>query len=133
MQYETKNSIGAITVNGAVLGAIIKREIAGFEGRAILCDSNGKLYKKHNYLRVMPVNSESAFFESEWDENGLWLRVFIVIRFGSSIRLIADRLIDGLYARISELLGIDSPRLSVVVVGIISKNLAKRNIEVTRP
>ncbi len=65
-------------------------------------------------------------------ENGLDIRVFVVLRFGTSITQVTNRLADDIHSRIKTMTGMEPNSVAIVVTGMISKNIAPRHIEVTR-
>ena len=70
--------------------------------------------------------------EINYGENGLDLRIFVVLRFGTSITQVANQLVDDIHEKTKETIGIEPNSVAVVVTGMISKNIARRHIEVTR-
>ncbi|MEG0663154.1 MAG: hypothetical protein RR472_07740, partial [Anaerovoracaceae bacterium] len=77
---------------------------------------------------IEPISNLDIVFK----EKGIDIRVFVAIRFGTSIGYVTNTLIDLIHERVKRVIGKDPDSVAVVVSGIISKNMAKRNIEVMR-
>jgi uncharacterized alkaline shock family protein YloU len=120
MFCERKTKNGIISVDKAVLGMIIRREIADFRGKVVLSNAKGK-----------PIGDDVGFFECSWSETGAFaLRVFVVLRLGTSISAVTDELIARLRSRIEALTGIRAARVSIAVRGMLSKNISRRDLEI---
>jgi uncharacterized alkaline shock family protein YloU len=120
MFYEVKTQNGTIVLDKAVLGQIIRREVAAFEGKVVLSNAKGK-----------PVGDGVGFFDCAWsEEDAFELRVFVVLRFGAGIRVVTQELIRELRVRIETLTGVRASRIAIAVKGMLSKNLSRRNLEI---
>ncbi|MDR2088038.1 MAG: Asp23/Gls24 family envelope stress response protein [Clostridiales Family XIII bacterium] len=120
MFYEVKTQGGTIALDRAVLGQIIRRETAAFPGKVMLSNAKGK-----------PVGDDSGFFDCAWSEAGAFeLRVFVVLRFGVSISAVTQELIRRLRTRIEALTGVRAARVVIIVKGVLSKHISRRNLEI---
>jgi uncharacterized alkaline shock family protein YloU len=124
MLYETNSSLGTISVDRAVLCGVIRREAERFQGKVLLSNHKGKV----NSAR----KGGGQFAEFSWGARGLDIRIFIVVRFGTSIGGVADAMIDGVKKSVEAFSGIEINSVAVVISGVLSKNLSKRSIEVKK-
>jgi uncharacterized alkaline shock family protein YloU len=126
--YELRTQSGSISLDKAVMGALINREIAGFRGKVLLSNSKGRPFKTTGGGRV---NDDGNFFEFSWsNDGGLNLKVFVVIRLGGSIHAVTTALIAALRGRIGETMGFRVDCVSIVVKGMLAQNISRRDIEV---
>ena len=120
MFYEVKTRNGTIVLDRAVLGHIIRRETAAFQGKVVLSNAKGK-----------PIGDDVGFFDCAWSETGAFeLRVFVVLQFGISISAVTRELIDRLRAQTETLTGVRASRVVIAVRGVLSKNISRRDLEV---
>jgi uncharacterized alkaline shock family protein YloU len=121
MFYELKTQRGTIVLDRAVLGHIIKREAAAFQGKVVLSNAKGK-----------PIGDEVGFFDCAWPaEDAFELRVFVVLQFGASISVVTQELIRRIRAQTEALTGVRASRVTIAVRGVLSKNLSRRDLEIS--
>ena len=65
-------------------------------------------------------------------QKGIDIRVYVVVRFGTSIGAVTNQLLDSIQERVKQYTDIDLNSVAVIVTGMVSKQVAKRNIEVRR-
>ena len=58
--------------------------------------------------------------------------VYIVVKFGCSISQVTNEIIDYIYDKMETIMGERPEKVTVVVTGSVSKNIARRHIEVSR-
>jgi uncharacterized alkaline shock family protein YloU len=63
---------------------------------------------------------------------GLDVRIFIVVRFGTSIAKVTNQLIDEIQNTIKSFTTVEPNSVAVVVAGTLSQQLTRRYIEVKR-
>jgi uncharacterized alkaline shock family protein YloU len=120
MFHEVKTRNGAITLDKAVLGHIIKREAAAFQGKVFLSSAKGR-----------PVGDEIGFFDCAQSEDGAFeLRVFVILQFGISISAVTQELIRRIRTQTEALTGIRVARVAIAVRGMLSKNISRRDLEI---
>jgi uncharacterized alkaline shock family protein YloU len=120
MFYEVKTQSGTVALDKAVLGHIIKRETAAFSGKVVLSSAKGK-----------PIGDDVGFFDCAWTEEGAFeLRVFVILRFGISISAVTHTLIRRFRSQIAALTGIRASSVTIVVKGMLSKNISRRHLEI---
>lgn len=126
--YSVETEIGTISITKNVIGKIITDAVDAFHGKVIISNHRGKIPRLVSKLGGM---DETSNMEINFGEDGIDVRVFIVIRFGTSITMVTNQLVDEIHETISIMTGREPNSVAVVVSGIISKNVAKRHIEVT--
>lgn len=119
---------GKITVQKSIIGNIIKDVIDSYKGKVILSDPKGRVRK---LAYKLGTKEEADTIEVEKIPDGINIRVFVVLRFGTSIKATTGRLIDDIRAAVMEATGIYVENVSIVITGMISKKIAPRRIEIT--
>ena len=129
MFYKIETEDGYITIEKNVIGKIIIEEVKNFDGKILIANHKGRV---PGIVSKIGGLDDISHLEIMMGPKGLDVRVYIVIRLGSSIGRLTNQLIDGIQYKIKELTAIEANSVAVIVTGIISKQLAKRNIEVKR-
>lgn len=118
---------GKITVPKSVIGNIVKYVIDSYKGKVILSDSKGRVNK---LAYKLGTKEKADNIQVQKTPDGINIRAFVVLRFGTSIKETSHRLIGDIRATIKEATGIDTENISIVITGMISKNIAPRHIEI---
>ena len=127
--FTVETDLGTITVSRNAIGKIVTEAVERFDGKVIISNHKGKVPGIVSRIGGMDdINS----MEINYGENGLDLRVFVVLHFGTSITQVTNQLVDDIHEKTKETIGIEPNSVAVVVTGMISKNIARRHIEVTR-
>ena len=124
-----ETEFGTITITKAVIGKIITDVIDEFEGKVIISNHKGKVPGLVSKIGGM---DEISNMEINLTEQGLDIRIFVVLRFGTSITRVTNQLVDEIHRRVREMTAMEPNSVAVVVTGMISKHIAPRHIEVTR-
>jgi len=127
--YQTETTYGAIKIRRPVIGRIVMEAVGKFGGRVRITNHKGRIIKLREKYGT-PDGTD--FFEISMSEEGLDLRIYIAIRFGMSIGLVTEQLINDTKRDIETLTGIEANSIAVIVTGLISKQITPRNIEVKR-
>ncbi len=72
---------------------------------------------------------ETGNTEINFTDKGVDIRVFIVVRFGTSIGMVTTQLMDDIQERVSRVMGIETNSLSVVLAGTVSRTIAMKYLE----
>lgn len=129
MFYRIENHEGYITIDKSVIGKIIIEEVKKFNGKVLISSQKGKVA---SIVSKIGGIDDMSYIEIIMGDKGLDVKVYIVIKFGTSIGMVTNQLIDGIQEQIHNLTEIEPNSVAVVVTGMISKHIAKRNIEVKR-
>lgn len=105
--------------------SVIERII---EDAAASCGGNVAVFNfKSKYMTVIP-NNHFTFKESS---GGVEITVYIVVRFGASIKKYAKRMMDYIYDTVEKVMGERPKSVKIIVTGVRSREIAKRHIEIT--
>ena len=127
--FTVETSLGVISVSKNAIGKIVTEAVDLFDGKVIISNHKGKV---PGIVSKIGGLDDITNIEISAGEQGLDIRVFIVLRFGTSITRVTNSLVDEIHEKIKEMMGIEPNSVAVVVTGMISKNIARRHIEVTR-
>lgn len=127
MLYKLENDSGSISIDKAVIGKIITETVDKFNGKVLISNHKGKI---SGFVSKFGVNDEVSNIEINFVKNGLDIRLYIVIRFGTSINMVTEHLIQNVKKNIEEYTTIEANSIAVVVTGMFSKQVVRRNIEV---
>lgn len=130
MLYRFNTEYGEISITKAVITTIIIEAVDRFDGKVLISSSRGKLvpglFTKIGYF------DESSNIEINMGPRGLDIRIFIVLKFGTSIAKATNQLIEEIQNNIKAFTTVEPNSVAVVVAGTLSRQLARRNIEVKR-
>lgn len=129
MFYKVETDEGYITIEKAVVGKIIIEEVKKFRDKVLISNHKGKVA---GFVSKIGGLDDVSHLEMVMGSKGLDVRVYLVIRFGTSIGKVTNELIEGIQKEIEAMTGIEPNSVAIVVTGTISKHIAKRNIEVKR-
>ncbi|MBN7772572.1 Asp23/Gls24 family envelope stress response protein [Clostridium aminobutyricum] len=129
MLYKEENEKGSIIIEKAVIARIIMEVVSQFNGKVFI--SNYK-NKATTFYAKIGVTDEINSMDITMGDQGLDIKIYIVVKFGTSIKMVTNKLITDINNKIIEFTMMKPNSVSVVVTGMISKNIAKRNIEVKR-
>jgi len=127
--YKIETEEGFISIEKTVIGKIIIEEVKKFDGKVLISNHKGRV---PGIVSKIGGLDDISHLEILMGAKGLDVRVYIVIRLGSSIGRVTNQLIDGIQEKIKGLTAIEANSVAVIVTGIISKQFSKRNIEVKR-
>ncbi|MDR0596325.1 MAG: Asp23/Gls24 family envelope stress response protein [Clostridiales Family XIII bacterium] len=125
MLYKERTEKGKIKFGGNIIGGIARRVIADTDGRALAADSRGRIVKGLNGA------GDDQVVDAGIEGGALNVKLYIVVRFGSSISKVTADIDRAFREAVPAITGLDVGELNIFVKGLISKNVTKRNIEVT--
>ena len=132
--FRKETKLGDILVNENVVYRIVTEAVESCGGKAELLNYRGK------YKNMVPgiaskmnlYDEESGSIQFSDGEDGLDITVSIIVHFGTSIKKTTSRIIDYIYEYTEKMLGRKPSKVTVRVTGTVSRNIAKRHIEVSR-
>lgn len=127
MSYIKETGDGNITIEKAVIGEIITRVISQFGNKVVIGNYKSKAL---NFASKMSMNHELNNMDISIGDRGLDIKVYIMVKFGTSIGMITNTIIEEIHEKIIKFVGVEPNSVAVVVTGTVSKNIAKRNIEI---
>lgn len=130
MLYIEKTEYGEVKLMKAVIGRIILEEIAKYKGKVIVSNHKGKV---PNRWQQLGGADDIGNMEITMSSQGLDIRIFVLIRFGTSISNTTNELINNIKEKIKEFIGTEPNSVAIVVSGMtLGRRMAKRNIEIRR-
>lgn len=133
--FDIETKIGDIHFSSNIINRIAEKAVEGCGGKVMLHNYKGALKD------VMPVmaskmnlydDSAASVEVTRVGEDGYMMKVYVLIKFGTSIKAVTSEIIDSIYENTEIILGKKPEKVVVVVTGVVSKNIAKRHIEVSR-
>jgi uncharacterized alkaline shock family protein YloU len=127
MLYKEKNDRGRVRYDENIIGSVARRVIADTDGRALPSDAKGR------HLRGDGASgaSDDAIVDAGFVGGVLNARIYILVRFGSSIQRVCADIDRDFREKAACVTGTEVGELTVAVKGLLSKNVSRRDIEVT--
>ena len=126
MLYQKTNEYGVISVDNTFLNQLIKDALKPFEGRAWKANYKGRSQDFLIKLGNFDALSEQVIKESE---NGVYIRIYLIVRFGISLGAVSSAIIDSLADVLSNDLDAKIDDIEVIISGMImTKGIVKREI-----
>ena len=132
--FDIETKLGDIHFSSNIINKIVEKAIESCDGKVMLHNYKGALKD------VMPVmaskinlfDDNAASIEMINLDGEYAMKIFVVIKFGASIKAVTSKIIDSIYENTETILGKKPQNITVIVTGVASKNIAKRHIEVSR-
>ncbi len=129
MIYQEKNEFGVITVDDAFLNQLIKESLKAYEGKAWLANYKGK---SSNFAIKLGNIDSLAEKKVKTTEQGLYIKLYLMVKFGVSIKEVCGHIFDTLSAAIEEDLELTVDDFVVEITGVWAKNgIGKRSMIVS--
>lgn len=125
MKIELVNGYGKIKIDEQIFGQIAKRAIDKADGNAWLATKRGKIIED-GFFQSKPDYSPSI--ECDFHDGVMDCNVHIICRFGKSIRQTSKIIIDSVKKDLAKICKVGEVKVSVM--GMLSKRLAKRKMEI---
>lgn len=127
--YEEKTEYGTITVTEMALRKLVDSVIEEHKGRVYLTNSKGK---RMNKVYKSVRGDQASDVQVSVHGGRVSICVYIIIKFGMSIHDTTEKLIEELRLAYKHVTGKNPWKIKVVITGVMSKKLAKRNVEVEK-
>lgn len=127
MLYRLETVDGTISIHKAVVGKIIADAVREFKGKVFISNHRGKVISG---LASRLGMDDISFMEINYGKDGLDIRFYILIRFGTSINRVTEHLIETIKKNTEEITGLEVGSVAIVVKGMVSKQTVRRNIEI---
>jgi uncharacterized alkaline shock family protein YloU len=129
--YESETPEGSVFISKNVIGKIVVQSVKRLNDKVMISNHRGKLpgavRSKISGGDVIN-NVDIAISTSRLD-----IKIYVVMHFGMSIGNTTNSIIEEVYSRIREFIGIEPNSIAIIVTGMISKHqVMRRNIEVKR-
>lgn len=132
--FNISNDLGQIHFSKNVIYKICRDAADSCDGAVRIMNYKGRsAAKKPGFMSVISQNEEEdTDIEIQEMDGRFRIKMYIVVRFGTSISAAADKIIDHIYDQMEALFSKKPSSVTVVVTGIASRDIAKRNIEFSR-
>lgn len=125
MFRNTDTEYGSIGINKSIITQMVTDAVDAYSGKARL----GNAKAVFNIFS----NDESSNIDIVWDDEGIYINIFLIIKFGTSISRVTNGIIDYIEKNIKVTFGDIPHKIRILVTGIESKQqVIKRDIEVVR-
>ena len=128
MIYQKNTNIGQISVAKNVVTEIIYKVVRVF-GNNVVVDNYAKSSNKLYYK--MSGGADSNAIEITNSESGIAIKIYIMVKFGTSISKVSKLIISAVNESFEKTFGMKPSSIEVIITGVFSKNVVKRNIKVT--
>lgn len=116
---------GSIGINKSIITQMVTDAVDAYSGKAWL----GNAKAVFNIFS----NDESSNIDIVWDDEEIYINIFLIIKFGTSISRVTNGIIDYIEKNIKVTFGDVPSKIRILVTGIESKQqVIKRDIEVVR-
>ena len=127
--YKEKTKYGNVLVADTAIHKLVESTIEKHKGKVFLTNSRGKRINK--VYRSMRGDQGSDV--QVYNQNGKTvICVYLIIKFGLSIKDTTDKLMEELREAYNHAIGENPWKIKIVITGVFSKKLAKRNVEVEK-
>lgn len=127
MLYKVDTKEGQITLDRYAAAQIVEEQISQFRGKVWITNSKGAI---GGFMNRLSGRSDLDDLEISMDKDGIFVRVYLVIRFGVSIRMVSERLLADIRKALEDCTELPVSEVNLVVTGTLSKHIARRNIEI---
>ncbi|WP_324824003.1 Asp23/Gls24 family envelope stress response protein [Sinanaerobacter sp. ZZT-01] len=129
MLYKIQTENGTITLFKEAVAAIIIRVMETFAGKVLIANQKGKIY---HFIARVSGKEDGGTIEIVNGKKGFDIRIYVLIRFGSSINKTTELIIEQIKNEVEKGTGVPVNSVSVVITGVFSKQIARRNIEIKK-
>lgn len=129
MSLSRETQLGKITINDNVIAKSILKATAGVANKLYLSTEKGKILGSP--LRVGTSELAGNIVIEEIDER-YEITFYVIISFGSSIKNVTETVLNTLQEEMQSMFPNQGGVLRIKIVGVKSKNVAERDIEVKR-
>lgn len=132
--FDIETKIGNIHFSSNIINKIAEKAVEDCGGKVMLHNYKGALMDvMPGWASKMNLYDESAASVEVLEiVDGYIMTIYVVIKFGTSIKEVTSQILDSIYENSEKILGQKPKHVKVVVTGVVSKNIAKRHIEVSR-
>lgn len=129
MALRLKTDLGIIKLNDSIIARIILAAIGKTQGKLFLSSERGKILGVASRVSTGDLMGN---FTIEETEGKYKLTFYAVIRFGAGIKNITEVVLEHIEKELKELFPEKSGIICLHIVGVKSKQIAQRDIEVKR-
>lgn len=130
MSLERTTEYGKIKLNDNIFAKAVLSAVSKTQGRVFCASERGKILGGIDQ-KVSAGELASNIIIDE-DKDGYCLRFFVITSFGASIRKNCTEILDDLEHQLKIMFPDKAGKIILKIVGVKSKNIARRNIDVVR-
>ena len=128
---ERVNDKGTMKINKHIFGRMVYDAVGLTEGKAFSASSRGKLLTGIGGSRPAPGEIADNMIIMEMDDV-LYMELYIIMSIGASIQKNTQMILDYMEEQLKSCFPKQGGRIILKVVGVKSKQIARRDIEVVR-
>lgn len=129
MTLKRETRLGAITISDNVIGRVILGAAAKADGKFFLSSDKGKIIGVASRVGIGDISGNFSITESG---GTYYIEFFGIISFGSSIRNVTETVLASVQKEMQSLFPDNAGVITLHIVGMKSRQIAERNIEVKR-
>ena len=129
MSLSKDTQLGTITVNDNVIAKAILRSTIGMKDKLFFATEKGKLLGSPSRVSASELSGNLIIEERDGKYN---IVLYVVTSFGASIKNVTETVFDMMQKEMQTMFPDQEGTLIIKIVGVKSKNIAERNIEVKR-
>ena len=129
MSLSKTTTLGKIIINPSVISREVRAAATPVKEKMFFATNKGKLVAPPNKISSGELASNLIVEETEDKIN---ITLYIIMSFGSSIKNVTETIFDGLEDTLKTLFPTKDGLITIKIVGVKSKNIAPRDIEVVR-
>ncbi|MBR5128604.1 MAG: Asp23/Gls24 family envelope stress response protein [Firmicutes bacterium] len=129
MSLTKVTNLGAITINSSVISKEVINAAIPVNEKMFFSTEKGKLLGAPKKVGLGDLTSNIKIVE---DGEKLDIKIYIVMNFGSSIKTATETILDNLQKSLCGMFPRQNITITIKIVGVKSKNIALRDIEVIR-
>lgn len=127
MIYALQTERGKVNIARLVLRKITREVISRFSEVVYIANEKGQ---STSLLNMMSENKEVNFIQIKKAEDKIVIKINVVLKFGVSISNTSKKIIAETKKEIFNLTGIEIDSVIVNIIGLKSKNIVKRDIQI---
>ena len=130
MSLERSTQYGKIKINDTIFAKAVLSAVSKAGGRVLCASERGKILGGIDQ-KVSTGELASNIFIRETSES-YCLNFYVIMSFGASIKDNCKAVLDSLEKQLKTMLPDKAGRITLKIVGVKSKKIAERNIEIVR-
>ena len=130
MSLERSTQYGKIKINDTIFAKAVLSAVAKTGGKVLCASERGKILGGIDQ-KVSTGELTSNIFIRETAES-YYLKFFVIMTFGASIKENCTAVLDSLEKQMKTMLPDKQGQIVLKIVGVKSKKIAERNIEIVR-
>ena len=127
--FKETTNFGEIVISDDAISEIVLSEIRKYKNSIYITNSKGKRTSKV-YKSVGGSSATNIDIISE--NNVIEIKMYLIFKFGMSIKKTTEELMENIRKQIELATGKNPKSITIVITGMASKKIARRNIEVKK-